>query len=83
LRAAEDDGDSIVALGDGDGEEEGLVAGAGFAGDGGEATRSKPAVVSVKRVVGERVAKLRLAGPQAYFIRLGLSWACALAAVDK
>ncbi len=33
LRAAEDDGDAVVALRDGDGEEEGFVAGAGFAGD--------------------------------------------------
>ena len=38
LGAAEDDGDAVVAFGDGDGEEEGLVAGAGFAVDlrGGE-----------------------------------------------
>ena len=38
LWAAEDDGDAVAALGDGDGEEEGLVAGAGAAGDvgGGE-----------------------------------------------
>jgi hypothetical protein len=49
----------------------------------GDGRRSKPAVVSVKREVGARVANIRLAGPQAYFIRLGLSWVCAQAAVDK
>ena len=50
---------------------------------------------AVKREVGERVANMRflpqrasspgtpLAGPQAYFIRLGLGWVCAMAAVDK
>ncbi len=35
LWAAEDDGDAVAAFGEGDGEEEGLVAGAGFAFDGG------------------------------------------------
>jgi len=35
LRAAEDDGDAVAALGDGDGEEEGLVAGAGSSFDSG------------------------------------------------
>jgi hypothetical protein len=43
----------------------------------GEGRRSKPAVVSVKREVVERVANMRFAGPQAYFIRFGLSWASA------
>jgi hypothetical protein len=41
LRAAEDYGDAVVALGDGDGEEEGLVAGAGFAVDVGRGDEVK------------------------------------------
>ena len=32
----------------------------------GESMRSNPAVVSVKREVGLRVANMRFAGPQAY-----------------
>ena len=52
----------------------------------GEGRRSKPAVVSVNREVEERVANMRLAGPQAYFMRLRLGWVgCgwAVRAVDK
>ena len=49
----------------------------------GEGRRSKPAVVSVKREAGLRVANMRLAEPQVYFIRLGLIWAWAAKAVDK